>query len=630
MSATTRRVYTAKRPARENGPEHRCYPRAVVARTASTVCRGTVSALAFAVAVACAAPGSNDAAPGDAGDSGSADSCVPRTAIDAGGASRCLLCRPGSLACADDGRSLHRCSTDGMSFAETTPCDVAQGQLCRDDACVNPCESAARTHSYEGCEFYAASVLNSTLGHSFAGTRRDDFAFSVALANDWPAAADVTLDGGGIAATIHRTIPPHSVQTIQLPWNTRLAEGGDRESVASVLARDGAVRIRSTLPVAAYQFSPEGFVSADDCDGPHCYSYSNDASLLLPVAALRRQYVVVSRATVRALPRGQTRWRASSGFVAIVGTSDSATDVTIRLRSRTRAGDDVVAGEPGAMLRQTLGRGDVLQLVSANDPTCVGLEPDAVHGDTFCVPVPAEDLTGSIVESSAPVAVFSGHDCAFVPYNRFACDHLEEQLFPVEALGREYVVPRTPPVAAEPNLLRIVATRAGTTIHFTPANAHPPTTLALPGDFAEFEQTESLVLSASEPVVVAQFLAGANYDTSTPGDRNGDPDMILIPPIAQARSAYSFVAAPGFPGSNVVVAVPQNEAVVVDGAEPRGVPVARVAGYDVWHIRVAAGAHRVSSVRAGVRFLLIVTGVALFTSYSFPGGLDLAAISPPL
>lgn len=36
------------------------------------------------------------------------------------------------------------------------------------------------------------------------------------------------------------------------------------------------------------------------------------------------------------------------------------------------------------------------------------------------------DLTGSVIQSALPVAVFSGHSCAFVPNNVYACDILLE------------------------------------------------------------------------------------------------------------------------------------------------------------------------------------------------------------
>ena len=67
----------------------------------------------------------------------------------------------------------------------------------------------------------------------------------------------------------------------------------------------------------------------------------------------------------------------------------------------------------------------------------------------------AHDLTGSIINADQPVAVFGGHDCAYVPYDQAACDHLEEQLLPNETLG--HALPGLVHAAAaqprEPNVL---------------------------------------------------------------------------------------------------------------------------------------------------------------------------------
>ena len=51
------------------------------------------------------------------------------------------------------------------------------------------------------------------------------------------------------------------------------------------------------------------------------------------------------------------------------------------------------------------------------------------------------DLTGTVIESSLPVAVYVGHDCTNIPENRVAFDHPEEQLFPNATWGRDYLVP---------------------------------------------------------------------------------------------------------------------------------------------------------------------------------------------
>jgi hypothetical protein len=574
-------------------------------------------ALTLAPLLACtdAAPTVDAAVPVDA----TTDACAEVGA--------CPVCVAGELTCADDGRAVLRCAEDGRSRAESVRCDADRGELCTDGRCVAPCAWAAETASSEGCAFVAAATLNASLGRQEPGTSRAQFPFAVVLTNPWPVATVATFEGGGLAAPRTETVPPRGTSTVTLPWVRALSEGGDPEAVASTFAPDGSVRIRTTLPVAAYQFNPLGFASTEGCDKARCRSFTNDASLLLPVAALRRRYTVVTRPTVRVLQQGQIRWQRAAGFVTVVATED-ATTVTLRLRARTAAGDGIPAGAPGETLERTLQRGDALQLVSALGPTCARPEPDTVRGDTFCQPVAAEDLTGTVVTSSAPVAVFAGHDCALVPYNRFACDHLEEQLVPDEGLGMRYIAPRTPHLANEPEVLRVVATRPDTRVTFEPA-VHAPVTLVAAGDWVEFEHRTSVAVTASAPVVAAQFLVGAGYDASTLLNVRGDPDMVILPPVEQARGRYRFVAAPGFPDSVAIATAPMGERLRLDGREVTDAPIGSVAGFAVYHLRVAPGGHTLESVRRGIRFGVLVSGLAPSTSYTYPAGLDLAPIAPP-
>jgi hypothetical protein len=539
----------------------------------------------------------------------------------------CPICVSAARCCSDDGHAVLQCNSQGTARdpLETCPANT----LCLDGACVEPCANAASANGYEGCEFYATNTINAALGHGIPGQDRDSFPFAVVVTNAWPVTAHVVVESRTLAATISYDVAPHDARRIDLPWNLALAEGNDFADPHSARVTGGAFHLRSDLPVAAYQFNPANYFMYPMCEGAQCYSYTNDASLLLPVASLRSQYLVVTRATVRVRAAGNTSWSTSSGFVTIVGTRDG-TSVTLRSRARTMSGIDVAAADPETDLHANLDAGDVLQVLSFADRTCVSPETMPGRGDVFCTPVTSEDLTGSVVESDAPVAVFAGHDCALVPYNRFACDHLEEQLFPVESLGSRYVVAPTPPEGTEPNLVRVVAVRAGTTVMFDPPSTHDPVTFAQRGDSIEFELRAPVVIQANDAVEVAQFLVGASYDLANVIRTNGDPDMVLVPPVDQFRPRYEFLTARDFRSTTAVIVAPAGEPVLFDGVPITTEPAFRLAGYEVFYRRQLQGPHRVEALHPGARIGLTVSGLDNYCSYTYPGGLDLTPISPPL
>lgn len=54
-------------------------------------------------------------------------------------------------------------------------------------------------------------------------------------------------------------------------------------------------------------------------------------------------------------------------------------------------------------------------------------------------------LTGTRVEADKPVGVFGGNRCANIPAMASFCDHLEQQMFPRQAIGERYIVSKTHP-----------------------------------------------------------------------------------------------------------------------------------------------------------------------------------------
>ncbi len=119
--------------------------------------------------------------------------------------------------------------------------------------------------------------------------------------------------------------------------------------------RDGAYRLRSDLPVTVSQFNPFEY-NATGADGLAVYSYTNDATLLLPAHVLTGDYVgltyvpfSVASGTTGIFPMPPD-FMSYAGYVTIVGISPEPTEVTVYNTgiAAGEAGGSRPGGLPGA------------------------------------------------------------------------------------------------------------------------------------------------------------------------------------------------------------------------------------------------------------------------------------------
>ncbi|MBU1412487.1 IgGFc-binding protein [Myxococcota bacterium] len=551
------------------------------------------------------------------------------------------VCDPGSLACAQciaggttcgADNHVHICNSDGTIGLVQTECDSTAGEQCAGAngtaGCDSPCIRAASTKSYRGCEYWAVGMSNSLLSATFAGN------FAVAVDNDNDAEVRVMITGGGV--NVDQLVPARTLQVFQLNYVEAV-----RSSSASGFYRtsdgQGAYRVQASLPVTVYQFNPYDFVLGG------VNSYTNDASLLLPQQVLSTNYLVMTRPT---WVMGDTTFgddSTSPGVVTIVATEDN-TSVLVQTRSYVAGGTGVPALSPGGSNSFAMNRGDQLQLFSRSDlsySSCPSGPGSATSSDGsygFCNPGNAYDLTGMMVTSSAPIAVWGGHNCTFIPYNSWACDHLEEQMFPLETWGKRFMVGLTrqiTPGNSESNMIRILAADNNTNISFNPASVAAPLTLQM-GEYVEFMPTPNThfeVLSTG-PIMIGKFTVGQDYA----GNPTGDPAFGLVVPQEQYRSEYNFTTPPSMTNNfvNVIAMIPTDSTdyIVLDGTPITindYIPIGST-GYGVAQIDVTStgtgGAHRIAAPNATIRFGIEVYGYAAYTSYLYPGGLDLEYINP--
>lgn len=539
----------------------------------------------------------------------------------------CLPCAPGAARCSADG-DLRLCDPEGQRYEPAKTCDTAAGLWCEPEGntCADLCARAEARRSYLGCEYWAVPTINAALERQFDlnGESCGPFAYAVVMANGHAFAAHVTVSLGGELVT-ELDIPGDEVQAVELPCVPELAGSGNFTPSALVAA--GAYHIRSSIPITAYQFNPLEF--EEESAAGATYSYSNDASLLLPVHSLTPNYTVMSRPTMFNLfedPGGETTPGANPGFVAVIGVDATPTEVEIRSSAYTRATADgrLSPLSPGDTATVTLAQGEVLQLLTATPSKCEEVASDAQRGGRihYCRVPNTYDLTGTTLRASAPIGVVAGHDCAFVPPNRWACDHLEETMFPQETWGKELLVGQPHPAscAAEPpELVRILSGADGNAVDFDPP-IHDPVHLDA-GEWLEFETRADFRVTGSGPLLVGQFIVGQDWQGfgSAGSFAESDPAMAITIPREQWRTSYVFLVPETFPRNFISLTAQEHQTVVLDGTLLLGFAPIGDTGMAVMRSGVGPGQHRIESDSP---FALMVYGYATYTSYMVPGGMD--------
>jgi hypothetical protein len=490
------------------------------------------------------------------------------------------------------------------------------------------CADSIAKHSYIGCDYWPTVTVNPVYS---------SFDYAVAVSNPQTTAVTVQVTGGALLVPIEVTIPANSIAPITLPWVPAL-KGPDfnqqtvvTEPGASRIVPGGAYHLTTSLPVSVYQFNAlEYEIEAgapcpgygDGGAGPHCYSYSNDASLLLPTNVLTGDYGVLAWPSFGATP----------GFMAITATAaDASTHVTVypagRIQGVPEAGPDFL--DRGGKYTYTLQAGDVLEMFSD-------------IGDVN-KPVYNQDLSGSIIEADQPVMAYGGHQCTYIPQNKKACDHLESSLFPIETLGTEYIVPLIHTPHGEHEWVRILGLYDNTTVAFDPPVSGRTGAILNAGQILELpDVAASFAILANGRIFVAQYMLG-EYDTvpegGVPNPDLGDPSESAAITLTQYRSTYTFLAPSTYEQNWIDVMAPTGAKITLDGVDLPAFAFTADAGagagqvgsqpFSVAHQLLpstSTGGHEVTSTTP---FGLVVYGYGSRTSYMYPGGLDLRQVSVP-
>jgi hypothetical protein len=485
------------------------------------------------------------------------------------------------------------------------------------------CAGAAALNSYIGCDYWPTVTANNVWSI---------FDYAVVVANAGAVAADITVTGPGNTNQT-ATVQPNSLTKIYLPWVSVL-KGADSDScgeatplTSSVLARSAAYHLVSSVPVTVYQFNaleykgqggaagkdwsscPGNQICAQEGQAVGCYSFTNDASLLLPSTAMTGNYRVT----------GHGGWTAATigAYMAITATADNTTvSVHVSSTGTISAGGGIPATAAGGTLSLTLNAGDVAELVGPGTD--------------------AADLSGSLITASAPVQVITGLPCLDVPDGAEACDHVEEANFPAETLGKDYVVvrPTGPHNTVVGQLVRIYGNFDNTTLTYLPSTPPGcPTTLNAGQVVTCGVIDTDFEVQGNNSFAVSIFTQGAQVvdPTTMAPNQEGDPDQSLMAAVPQFRTSYVFLAPTDYEENYAVVVTSMGAQVTLDGSSVGATPTP-IAGTSYGTLRlplmagVAGGAHVLTATQpVGLQ----VMGYGSYTSYMFPGGLDLQHISPP-
>jgi hypothetical protein len=518
----------------------------------------------------------------------------------------CVVCQPGTGTC--NGNVGTACNSTGTATTTYT-CDPLQGETC--DTTTGQCDGdcANLGASYIGCEYYSVTMSNPYLTQS-------TFVFSVSIANTGASTANINIQGGALTTAMTGTIAPGAIQGFVLPWVPALST-----STTTTIKTGGAYHIRSTEPVTVYQFNARDYcVPSPSCTTTatgSTYSYTNDASLLLPVNAMTGNYRLAGAPTWTALSisgGGQT-----PGTVVVIGTAAN-TSVTV-----TPPGSPFLAGAGMAANggTVTLNAGDVLQIATGNNPN-----GDGTYG---------ADPSGALITATNPVETFGGSACTYIPAGTQACDHIEQINFPTETLRSDYLVTLPTNQNATPReYVKIIGTVNGTTLTYDGVTGKPATVAA--GGVVFFETTSNFRLTSSSPVEVAeymegQFAFGSGCQVNSPGGQTcGDPAMSLTVATAQFREQYPFTSPPNYYQNWANIIAPVGVTVTVTDTPTNhtvttGTAIGASSGYYVANVPLCAnnlsGCTGNHMATASAAFGIQVYGYGSATSYRYPGGLNL-------
>lgn len=179
------------------------------------------------------------------------------------------------------------------------------------------------------------------------------------------------------------------------------------------------------------------------------------------------------------------------------------------------------------------------------------LQIELQQGQQLQITQPSE-LTGSIVTANKRVGLMAGHECMNVPLGTAFCDHGEQMVPPVTALGSRFAAvmyrPRVPHETA--TFWRVIGVTDGTRLSYS-TDVGGPSSLDL-GESAIFMTGTPFEVSsqdAQHPFILFTYMTSSAFIE----EGFGDPDFVLVVPPAQYLNHYVLFTDPTYPETSLVV-----------------------------------------------------------------------------
>nr|XP_034319324.1 uncharacterized protein LOC105340230 [Crassostrea gigas] len=228
------------------------------------------------------------------------------------------------------------------------------------------------------------------------------------------------------------------------------------------------------------------------------------------------------------------------------------------------------------------------------------------------------DLSGTFIESSVPIAAFSGNDCNLLE-GIGACDHLIEQLPPTDSVDVTYIVP--PNMNDRDTLIRITAIENANITYMIGSVTRALSLYKFDSFDTKISSSQTCFIKSDTPILVTAF--GLPSTSST----LGDPSMTIVPGLNQYLDYYKIVVPAGYDHNYVSIMIEssEKESLRINGALintgdivfEEGVS----AGNDTYNVRsicVPEGELTASTVN-GQRFGLMFAGITDYEAYGFSG-----------